>query len=247
MQSAGGVIMSANDALRWLELMVRDGRIGRREIIAPEVIAATRARLAQQDGEFAGYRREAYGLGWNIGPYRDATMFHHFGGFAGFAAHVSYIPEAHVGVAVFANDSSTGQSVIHSVANYAYDRVLGHGDAGQRLDESLEAAAAQRERGVQRIEQDRANRAGRQWTLTRPRAAYEGAYENETWGRIEVTADGDTLRIGYGAMHAVAEPFTQPNSIRVEFVPGQGEPLLFTGDGERPEGVRNRAAAFRRV
>jgi CubicO group peptidase (beta-lactamase class C family) len=243
MHSAGGVVMSANDAVRWLELLVRGGSIGRRQVVAPEVIAATRERIAQVgDGvDLAGYRSVAYGLGWNIGSYRDASAFHHFGGFAGFTAHVSYIPDASVGVAVFANDSSTGQLAAHSIASYTYDRVLGHADAAQRLDAALEAIAADRARGVERIERDRANRAGRQWTVTRPREAYVGAYENENWGRIEVRAEGETLRVDFGAMHAVAEPATAPNAIRVELLPGQGEALTFTGDGERPDAVRNRA------
>lgn len=247
MQSAGGVILSANDAVRWLELMVRDGRVGGAQIVEPEIIAATRQRLAQQDSEFAGYPREAYGLGWNIGPYHDTTMYHHFGGFAGFAAHVSYIPEAGVGVAALANDSSTGQSVIHGIANYAYDRVLGRSDANARLDAALSQADAQRSRGVQRIEQDRANRAGRQWTLTRPRQAYAGVYESEAWGRIEVNVEGEALRVQFGALHAVAEPFTQPNSIRVELIPGQGEPILFTGHGDQPDGLSTRMATFQRI
>jgi hypothetical protein len=172
-------------------------------------------------------------------------MFHHFGGFAGFAAHVSYIPEASVGVAVFSNDS--GQSVIHGVANYAYDRALGHADAGARLDAALDAAAAQRARAIRSMEQDRANRAGRPWTLTRPRTAYSGASENEAWGRIEVSAAGEALTVRFGALRGEAEPFTQPNSIRVELVPGQGEPILFTGDGDQPEALRTRMATFRRV
>src|SRR5690606_36484694 len=47
--------------------------------------------------------------------------------------------------------------------------------------------------------------------------------------------------------HAVAEPFTQPNSIRVELIPGQGEPILFTGHGDQPDGLSTRMATFQRI
>jgi hypothetical protein len=124
---------------------------------------------------------------------------------------------------------------------------LGHADAAQRLDAALEATAADRARGVQRIERDRANRASRQWTLTRPRAAYAGVYESESWGRIEVSVENEVISVSFGAMHAVAEPATQPDAIRVELIPGQGEALTFLGDGERPEAVRNRVGVFQRV
>ena len=246
MQSAGGVIMSANDAARWLELMLTQGRVGRRQILAPEIIEAMKTPIAEVQAEFDGYRREAYALGWYHGPYRDQRLLHHFGGFAGFRAHVSFMPAVGVGVAVFANGNQGGAAT-DAVANYVYDRVLSADDASQRFDAALADGAQRRARSVSAITTDRANRAGRQWTLTRAREAYAGAYENDAWGRIEVTADGDALRLRFGAMQATAEPFTQPNSIRVELVPGQGEPVLFEGDGEHPVALRTRTGRFQRV
>lgn len=246
MQSAGGVIMSANDAARWLELMLDQGRVGGRQIIAPDVIEAVKTPIADVQAGFDGYTREAYALGWYHGPYRDQRLLHHFGGFAGFRAHVSFMPAVGVGVAVFANGNQGGAAT-DAVANFIYDRVLGAEDAAQRFDAALADGVTRRTRSVTAITTDRANRASRQWTLTRPRDAYAGAYESPAWGRIDVTAEGDTLRVRYGALQATAEPFTQPNSIRVELVPGQGEPLLFEGDGEQPSRLRTRMASFERV
>lgn len=54
MHSAGGVVMSANDALRWLELMIEDGSIGGRRIVPAEVVQATRTPLAAVNVEFEG-------------------------------------------------------------------------------------------------------------------------------------------------------------------------------------------------
>ncbi len=246
MQSAGGVVMSANDAARWLELMLDQGRIGGRQIIAPEIIEAVKTPIAEVQAEFDGYTREGYALGWYHGPYRDQRLLHHFGGFAGFRAHVSFMPAVGVGVAVFANGNQGG-AVTDAIANYVYDRMLGADDATQRFDAALADGATRRARSVTAITTDRANRASRQWTLTRAREAYAGAYESAAWGRIEVAADGDALRVRYGALQAVAEPFTQPNSIRVELVPGQGEPVLFESDDERPSRLRTRMASFERV
>jgi hypothetical protein len=227
--------------------LARDGRVGSRQAVAPAALLATRERLAEVSADFMGYQRTGYGLGWYHGPYRDEPMLHHFGGFAGFAAHVSYLPAQSIGVAVFANDSSTGQAAIHAVANYVYDRIASRADAGERFDGALAMATQMRERGVQAIARDAANRAGRPWTLSRPRAAYAGAYESDQWGRVEVAVEGEALNVSYGVLRATAEPFTQPDSIRVEFVPGSGEPMQFLGDGERPAGLRSRSGMFRRV
>ncbi len=246
MQSAGGVIMSANDAVRWLELMLENGRIGDRQIIAPEATATVKAPIAQVTAEFDGYTREAYALGWYHGPYRDQRLLHHFGGFAGFRAHVSFMPAIGVGVAVFANGNQGG-APSNAVANYVYDRMLGATDAAQVFDAALAAAADRRTRTIASIVGDRANRAARPWTLSRSRAAYAGAYESQAWGRIEVVAEGEALRIRYGVLEAVAEPFTQPESVRVELAPGSGEPIIFEGEGAAPTYLRTTNGRFQRV
>jgi len=246
MQSAGGVIMSANDAVRWLELMVENGRAGGRQVIAPEAIATAKEPVAQVTTEFDGYTREAYSLGWYHGPYRDQRLLHHFGGFAGFRAHVSFLPAVGVGVAVFANGNQGG-SVTDVVANFVYDRMLGMSDADLVFDEALTAAAARRTRTIASITRDRANREGRQWTLRRPQQSYAGAYESDVWGRIEVAVGANGLWVQCGALQSRAEPFTEPNSIRVELVPGQGEPIVFEGEGEFPSALRTRFGSFQRV
>lgn len=247
MQSAGGVIMSANDAARWLELMVADGRIGGRQVISPEVIAATREPLAAVGAEQEGYQRDNYGLGWHMGPYREERLYHHFGGFAGFAAHVSYMPARGVGVAVFNNNNVVGTGVTHAIANYVYDKTDGHADAEQRFTTALDEAAAMRDRIAERVAADRANRAARPWTLTRPRAAYAGAYENEAWGRIEIAAEGEALNLRFGVLRATATAYTRPDSLRVEFVPGSGAGIDFGGEEPVPPALTFQEAVFRRL
>ena len=221
-------------------------RIGRRQVIAPEIIATVQQPLAEVGSAFEGYTREAYGLGWYLGPYREDRMLHHFGGFAGFRAHVSFIPARGVGVAAFVN-SDQGGGLTDALANYVYDRTLGAADADQRFDEALANVVARKDRLAAAISADRANRASRPWTLSRAPSAYAGAYESDAWGRIEVAVQGARFEIRHGALHSTAEPFTQPDSIRVELVPGRGEPIHFEGDGVRPSGLRTRFGQFQRV
>lgn len=229
MQSAGGVVMSANDAVRWLELMIETGAIGGRRILPAASVLATRTPIATLNAEYAGYMREAYGLGWYHGPYRDERMLHHFGGFPGARAHVSYIPARHIGVAAFVNESSVAAQLTDAVANYVYDRTAGRKDALTAFNMKIEDLIARRDRFYTRVMLERAERAKREWNLTRPTRDYVGSYENENYGRIEIVAEGNGLRVNYGVMHASAEPFTEPDTIYVELMPSSGEPIAFEG------------------
>lgn len=247
MQSAGGMIMSANDAVRWLELMVEDGRIGRRQIVAPEAVLATRERIAVVNENVQDYRREHYGLGWYSGPYRDQIMYQHFGGFAGFRAHISYIPAMGVGVAAFVNDSSRSAALCDTIANYVYDRLGGYDDATSVWSEQIDLAMERLGQSVQRTDADRANRATRPWLLSRPSSTYAGTYLSERIGRMDIDVDGETMNVRCGVLHSVAEPFTNPDSIRVELVPFQGMPIQFEGDGASPTALTLQGERLERV
>lgn len=245
MHSAGGAVMSANDALRWLELMIETGAVGGRQILPAASILATRTPIATLNEKYAGYTRKAYGLGWYHGPYRDERMLHHFGGFPGARAHVSYIPARRIGVAAFVNDSSVAAQLTDAVANYVYDRTAGRKDALTAFNMKIEDLIARRDRFFTRVTLERAERAKRVWNLTRPSIDYAGSYENENYGRIELVAEGDGLRANYGVMHASAEPYTKPDTLYVELMPSSGDSIVFEGAG--PSALRYNTDTYRRV
>ncbi len=232
MQSAGGMIMSANDAAKWLELMIADGSLGGKQAFPAQAVVETRARLVETSGEHDGYTREHYGLGWYVGRYRDEVLIHHFGGFAGTRAHISYMPERTAGVAVFANDSGVGGRFSSVVANYIYDMLAGRPDADETYSAAVTALAATRDNANLRIAADIEKRRSRAWALTRPRADYAGIYASDLAGTMTVAVDGEGLLLSIGALKARAEPFTEQDTVRVELVPGQGEIISFkTGAG----------------
>jgi CubicO group peptidase (beta-lactamase class C family) len=232
MQSAGGVIMSARDAQRWLELMVEDGRIGGKQIIPAAIIQSTREPLADLEESSDGFTRKHYGLGWYLGTYRDEVILQHFGGFPGARAHVSYLPGRHVGVAVFINDSSVSAAVVDLVAKLIYDQALGRQDAREIFDAAVAKLATE---GPSRFMAARKERAARPWTLSRPRSAYAGVYVSPEMGTLEITVAGTDMSARIGLLNAVATPHTERDAIRVEFAPGQGEAVRFElGDGVQP-------------
>jgi hypothetical protein len=247
MHSAGGVVMSATDAARWLELIVEDGRIGRRRCVPAEVVQATRMPIATVGVDFDGYRRDQYGLGWYIASYRGERMLHHFGGFSGARAHISYLPDRGVGVAAFTNDSTVGLTLVNAMANYIYDRTGGHEDAGQRFEAALDRLRARYAEAARRVVAERATRANLSFALARSYEAYSGTYENAQWGRIEVAVEGGALRVTLGVLRATAEPLGKPDAVWVELEPGEGGVLQFEGDGPRPDSLALAGRRFQRT
>jgi CubicO group peptidase (beta-lactamase class C family) len=245
MHSAGGVLMSAGDALRWLELLVENGMGGGRQVIPAAVMESTRAPLVEAaDTEYGAHH---YGLGWFLSSYRDEPLVHHFGDYQGYRAHISYMPDRRIGVAVFANDASASYWLVHGVANYAYDLALGHSDAQSRFEAAVVSAIRERDERAQRVDAERAERAGLAWTLTRPQSAYLGVYDNPYMGRVEVYQDRDRLALRFGAMQSIAGPSTQPDAVHVEFFPFNGMPILFDGSNARPDALLFRRQRFARV
>jgi CubicO group peptidase (beta-lactamase class C family) len=230
MQSAGGVMMSATDALRWLELLTNDGRVAGRQIVPERLIAAAFAPAVTTDSDYEGYPRSGYGLGWYSGSFDGAPLVHHFGGFAGARAHMSVLPGRRTGVVVIQNESSPLPMIGSLLARFAYRRLAQQGDARSRLDQEMEAFVSTRDRWYAGVTQDRQRRAARRWQLSHPAAAYAGTYSNAEMGDMIVMSTTTGLHFRLGRLTAQAEPFDQPDTVRVELVPQSGGLITFQGN-----------------
>lgn len=228
MQSAGGLLMSANDSLRWLELLVNDGRIDGKQVFDRKAVAETRQPLIHVGDTRGKFTREHYGLGWFVGKYRGETVVHHSGGFAGFAAFTAYLPEKEIGVAVYANDALVGRIFAEGIVTYVYDRLLGHSPASDP-SAAADTLVSRYQSALALIAIDADRRAQRAWTLSQPKTAYVGTYRSLV-GTLEIFMDSGQLQAKFGSHVSSAEPFTRPDSIRIEVVPLQGEVLEFEVD-----------------
>lgn len=227
MQSAGGLIMSANDALLWLELLINDGRVKGKQIIPAKVVTDTRQRLTKVDKQFGDYLREDYGLGWYISNYQNELMIHHFGSFSGFRSHVSYLPEQKYGVAVFSNNAIVGSFFADEVANYTYDLLAGRIKPNTDPADNVKELSKQYQSILKQIKKGRESRSKRDWTLSRPLVNYVGRYKNPDLGILDISLDNGNLVARIGVLRAKAEPFTRPDSVRVELAPFNGEFIQF--------------------
>lgn len=229
MHAAGGIIATPDDLARWIQAQLTGGRVGGRQALPEAVIREVHRPQAMHTDTFYRYVRTGYGLGWQTADYEGERMIHHFGGFEGWRAHVSFLPDRGIGVAVLINDSSPiGGNAPDVIATYAYDLLLGRPGVNARYaaerQQLVQNAATWRER----ILQDRANRASRPPTPDERKPFFTGTYENEQMGTLTIRQNENReLWATIGNITARLDPFTRPDALRVEFLPGQGQPLLF--------------------
>ncbi|WP_292067178.1 serine hydrolase domain-containing protein [Brevundimonas sp. UBA7664] len=235
MQSAGGLVSTPGDMARWLEVQINDGVLDGRRVFPEGLVASTHQPLAANETTFGPYTRESYGLGWQIGRYGDDVLIHHFGNFSGSRAHVSFMPARRIGVVVMVNEDVLAGGLADLVANYVYDWRAARPDLEAFYDAAVGELVDRRDRGRAAIARQQAERAARPSMLARPVAAYVGTYESPLLGTVRIAERDGAMVVSMGVMEAVAESFTQPESVRVELAPMQGQSIQFGGDGDAPD------------
>jgi CubicO group peptidase (beta-lactamase class C family) len=231
MQSAGGIFMSISDLGRWLNLNMNGGKLGRKQVVPADLIRNAQTgytKSTRNEPPFSGDGE--YGLGWQIGKYRNEKVIYHHGGYPGYRSHVSFMPDKKVAVGVLVNNDTLGGRVADMLAAYSYDCWLRtenlEADYATQLQETFKAFESRR----QGIAAEAAQRAKREWQLTKPFSEYAGQYRNELLGTIEIVAKEKALAVRMGNLNTVATPFTQKDTIRVVMLPGGNGEVIGFGD-----------------
>src|SRR5262249_36968075 len=181
-----------------------------------------------------------YGLGWQIGKYRNENVIYHHGGYPGYRSHVSFMPEKKVAVGVLVNNDTLGGRLADRLAASVYDWWLRtenlEGDCGRQVQETVKAYESRK----QGIAAEAAGRAKREWQLTKPFSDYAGTYTNDLLGTIEIVAKEKALAVRMGSLNTVATPYTEKDTIRVVMLPGgNGDIIGFVMDTEGKFGTLN--------
>ncbi len=240
MHAAGGLVTTPRDLARWLE-----ANVNRNGIPAAAFAEAQKQQVSVPESNWYRFKRTGYALGWYVADYEGTPMLHHFGGYEGWRAHVSFLPVQKHGVAIATNTSSPGAQLRDLIAAYAYDVLLGKPDVDAAYEVHLAKLRTEIDEQLAQVRADVEKRKARKPSLTRGANAYAGRYANELYGTIEITP---AMRASLGRLAAPLEPFAEPDTARVELMPGSGEVLKFTfGNGERAEALVYHDEVFRRV
>ena len=234
MQSAGGIFMSISDLGRWLNLNMNGGKLDGKQVVPAEIIRKVQTgytKSTRNEPPFSGDGE--YGLGWQIGKYRNEKVVYHHGGYPGYRSHVSFMPERKIAVGVLVNNDALGGRLADMLAAYAYDWWLQTENLEADFAKQLQETLATFENRRQGLAAEAANRSRRVWQLTKPFPDYAGKYRNDVFGTIEIMAKENSLAVRLGYMNTVATPFTEKDTIRVVMVPGgNGEVIGFVKDGD---------------
>jgi CubicO group peptidase (beta-lactamase class C family) len=208
MQSAGGLVISPNDMITWLQLQLH-GEAPEAGLTASmlETAQTPWAETHQQDGRNA-YEMSCtgYTLGWNVCEYQGFEVHIHGGGYTGARTMMAYSPDAGFGIAAFGNsDNMTGwwtQTAVRMFLQFLADdpdadqmvavRQQFYADRTAQLLEYRQNAIAERNA--------EAYWEGWAWTPDADTlAAYQGRYMSETIpapAMINVAGNGLEFRLG---------------------------------------------------
>ena len=200
MQSAGSVVSSVADLVKWIRMHLGGGRLDGKVVTQEATVAEMHAPQIRMDEPivFGDQDGGAYGLGWRLASFEGHRYVSHSGGIFGFPAYVGMLPEAEAGVTVLANGSMWTPYYPHQeIAAWVFARLIGapdrdwHGEIMARtreIEAQVEAALAA---------QEAARIAGTAPSL--PLERYAGTYEHEHGGRAHVELqDGGALRVHFG-------------------------------------------------
>ncbi|HKG60212.1 MAG TPA: serine hydrolase domain-containing protein [Pyrinomonadaceae bacterium] len=234
MQSAGGIFTSISDLGRWLILNMNGGKLDGKQVVPADIIRKVQTgytKSTRNEPPFSGDGE--YGLGWQIGKYRNDKVVYHHGGYPGYRSHVSFMPEKKIAVGVLVNNDTLGGRLADMLAAYAYDWWLQTENLDVDYAKQLQETLTAYEKRTQGIAAEAAARAKREWQLTKPFTDYAGKYRNDLLGTMEIVAKDKALAVRMGYMNTVATPFTEKDTIRVVMLPGgNGEVIGFLKDAE---------------
>jgi CubicO group peptidase (beta-lactamase class C family) len=185
MHAAGGIASTATDLARFLHMEMNDGSFHHQQVIAKALMQQSHQLQAATDAKYFAYHRSGYGYGWYIGEYRGHMLVHHFGGFEGAHAHLSWLPEQKIGIVVLQNSDGATVNFSDAVADSLYDAVLALDSTVGWRDYETHVADEKRKATSEpplKVAQ-----------LPMPMEELAGSYANSDWGTLVFTRHGDEV------------------------------------------------------
>lgn len=238
MHAAGGMLSTAPDLANFLIAQLDEGKLDRKQVLPASVIDASQQQQAVTDSKYLDFPRDGYAWGWYTGDYKGRRMLHHFGGFAGFHAHLSFMPEANIGLVVLNNEDMLGARLTNLIADVAYGIALGEPGIAATAKDGFARLAMDAAKLEQAAVRQREALQARPWRLSLPRTGYAGRYAHADLGEVSVTVQaGGALALGWGQLQAVASGYDKPDHVRVEFVPNSGQVVEFIVEDGRVDAL----------
>ncbi|MFO0839066.1 MAG: serine hydrolase domain-containing protein [Phycisphaerae bacterium] len=197
MHAAGGLGTTARDLGRWLRVQLNEGRIDGKTVIPREELQ--RMLTKQSDAAPTGRIRRmvGFGLGWMLGTYRGRPYVQHDGGYIGATAHMSFLPEQRIGLAILVNAGPPAGGLLDVMAIDVYDHLLGL-PPEDLLPKYTERAADFL------AKHPPPTSAPARLDLSQAPRSYVGRFENRDFGVLEIVEQSGCLALRIGDLSADA-------------------------------------------
>jgi CubicO group peptidase (beta-lactamase class C family) len=226
MHAAGGIVTTPADLAKWMEVNLTQGRLGTRRVFPAAAFAETQRQQTPAKRDSFIFDGSGYGFGWYQSELHGEPLIYHGGGFEGWRSVFSFLPGKKMAVGAMTN-AGLSHSPLELVSAYVYDRLMNVPD----VEATYAAKLAQLRTRFDTVKKnqiaDTAKRAQRTWRLAHPLDAYAGRYESATYGTLTIEQHAGRLVAAIGSLSGELEPFTEPESARVELIPGTGDVLQF--------------------
>ncbi len=203
MTAAGGLISSASDMARWMNLQLSAGKLPSSREGSGE--SGTQVFSAKQSHEMwhpqtiipmssvdASSRYRAYGLGWSIRDYHGHRVIGHGGGYDGMYSQVQLVPDSGLGVVVLTNSMTSVTGAITSAVLDAYLLDAPDEQILSNSEKSWKRFLSSRRQFQERIDAAvKSNPAGK--AINRPASAFVGQYRCPLYGDASVTEEDGKL------------------------------------------------------
>ncbi len=193
---AASICSSVNDMSHWLLALLDSGKYNNKNVIPYDAIMQTRepkSIIGSGYNPFNKTNYSLYGLGWELQDYEGHGLVMHNGGVDGFVTSVTLVPDENLGIVVLTNTDQ----------NYFYEALkleimdaylnLPYRNYSKIYNNYFKRSTA---RDTYEIKSWRDSVALKP-ALPLPVSAFEGVYENEVYGAITATKDGNGLKLSF--------------------------------------------------
>jgi CubicO group peptidase (beta-lactamase class C family) len=192
---AGSIVSCVNDLTHWLIMQLDSGRYNGKQVIAWPVLQKTRdanTLISTRKSSFTPTHFVAYGLGVFIKDYYGKELYEHTGGADGFVTNVCFVPEEKLGITILTNNDN--QNFFELLRYQILDAYLGVPYIN-RSKAILHGFNQEHEQNLDSINTMKARVKGNKPSL--PLQSYTGTYSNQLFGKIQISASGNDLKITF--------------------------------------------------
>ncbi len=231
LHAAGGVYSTARDMARFLTAQLNEGKLDGKQVYPAAVIASSHIEQVEASTSYGDFTRNGYAWGWYTGSYKGQSMLHHFGGYAGVHAHLSFMPEQKIGLVVLNGEDFLSSRLTGLIADYVYGELLEEENNQSRLLKRVEALNEKLVRLDTMISKEKQKISAREWQLSLPAKQYVGEYSHPLLGTIYIQLnDHQRFDVEWGGLHSDSTGMNIPDQIRVSLDPTSGSVIEFVAE-----------------